>query len=361
MPPPTAPTSSRGKRIETCSPPRPAAGPVRHRAGADHPEARTGGGEHRRDRRRRGERDRLHPDATAPCVPAHASLEVVDRRPQHAPHRRVGQRTPRRAPSSRARAGSTRTTASCRRPCSPRGSPARPHRRAAAARSPCSARTRCGSSCSARPRRRSSTPRGRGTSGRPRGSSPRAGAPAARARRRPTPRASPHRRHLALDPARELRSRRRARADEAGRARDPVGEHVRPDDRRPTVAPRVIGEREPALGVRERHDDVLARAADLDDLAALGSSYVTEVDRSGATDPGSGDPVTASAADANGSGRPAGGRAPPAGRGSIGSFFAQAWRRGARRLRLDVTSPHRRPCRTIETASFLRGQRTSGV
>ena len=89
--------------------------------------------------------------------------------------------SPRRAPSCRGRTGRTRGTASCRRPCSPRGSRAPAARAPAASRSPCSARSCCGSSCSARRRRRSSTPRGRGTSGRRRASSPRAASRASRA------------------------------------------------------------------------------------------------------------------------------------------------------------------------------------
>ena len=69
-----------------------------------------------------------------------------------------------------------------------------------------------------------------------------------------------HRRQLGLDPARERDRVRRARAHEARRARDPVGEHVRPHrpGRRRAARHR---EREPALGVGERDVHGLLAAA----------------------------------------------------------------------------------------------------
>ena len=115
------------------------------------------------------------PEATAPCVPAQESSR--DRRPSCAA----------RARSARP-AASPRRSRSCRGPdwkysydgflsppmfaSSERRAPASPAR--AASRTPCSARRRSGSSCSARPRRRSSMPRAHGTSARRRASSPRA-------------------------------------------------------------------------------------------------------------------------------------------------------------------------------------------
>ena len=57
-------------------------------------------------------------------------------------------------------------------------------------------------------------------------------------------------------------------ADEARGAGDPVGEHVRPDRPGRGRAAR-HRERQAALGVRERHVDVLLRAAGLDDGAVV--------------------------------------------------------------------------------------------
>ena len=116
------------------------------------------------------------------------------------------------------------------------------HRARAASRSPCSARTSCASSCSARPRRRSSTARARGTSARRRASSPRAASRASTSdgvvgdveprRASPAARAS-------IQRASAIASRR-VGADEARRARDAVGEHVGAGSSRRPVAPRVI-------------------------------------------------------------------------------------------------------------------------
>ena len=146
-------------------------GSVAHRARPDHAEVLAGGGEDRRDRRRRRERDGLHPGRDGPVRARPGELEqVVDRRPEHPADRVLGQgrlgddRLPVAAP------GSTRTRPSCRPPCWPRAGRARASPARAPSRSPCSGSTSCGSSCSPRRRRRSSSARGRGTSGRRRGS-----------------------------------------------------------------------------------------------------------------------------------------------------------------------------------------------
>ena len=66
---------------------------MRHRARADHPEVLARGGEDRRDRRRRRERDRLHAGCDGAVRPRPRQLEqVVDRRPQHALHRPLVER-----------------------------------------------------------------------------------------------------------------------------------------------------------------------------------------------------------------------------------------------------------------------------
>ena len=74
---------------------------------------------------------------------------------------------------------------------------------------------------------------------------------------------------LAVDPARERDRLRGRAADEARGARDPVGEHVGAEAARLGDRPRAAVERrrEPALGVRERHEDRVLRAAGLDELA----------------------------------------------------------------------------------------------
>ena len=201
------------------------------------------------------EGDRLHPrgDGAVRARPRER-LEVGGGRVEHALDPVVGERTPRRSPSSRARSAKY----SCDGFLSPPMFASRIgtlglHRRALHHVAPCSGRTRCGSSCSDRPRRRSSRPRGRGTSGRRRGSSPLAGARGARGSGRPS--ASSHAR-IAGSSASIQRAEcdrvGRVAADEARRAGDPVGEHVgvHRSGRR-----RAAGHREgqAPLGVRERH------------------------------------------------------------------------------------------------------------
>ena len=69
----------------------------------------------------------------------------------------------------------------------------------------------------------------------------------------------PHRRQLALDPAGELGSLLGRAADEAGRPRDPIAQHLRPESARLRRSPGAAVERvrHRALGVGERHEDVL--------------------------------------------------------------------------------------------------------
>src|SRR4029077_13154741 len=80
-----------------------------------------------------------------------------------------------------------------------------------------------------------------------------------------------HRRHLLLDPLRELERVARALADKAGCSGDSVCDHIRSATAglRDRLRAALHGGRQPAFRVRERHDDLLVGAARLDDLAVL--------------------------------------------------------------------------------------------
>ena len=141
-----------------------------------------------------------------------------------------------------------------------------------------------------RPRRRSSSARARGTSARRRASSPRAGRRSARA-------------PAMSDAAQELAHRRHARAsiqrasvervagvlaDEAGRARDPVGDDVGAEAARLGDGLRAALHRrgQPALGVRERDDDLLVARPVSTTSPSSDSSYSPSETASCATETG---------------------------------------------------------------------------
>ena len=284
VPPPTVPTSSPGKRIDACRPPSTRrAGAVRHRARADHAEILPGRREDRRDRRRRRERDRLHPGRDR-AVRARPTRAPRDRRgrPEHSRDRLVGQRRLRDHRLAVARTGSTRTTASCRRPCSPRAS----------TRSIGDGRIRQHVRHVQRVRVAGHHVRADGVAGRqaPEDVAHRpddvrlhlAQDGVARELRRCRRRAANSRisATCSLDPARERQRIPRVVADEARRARDAVRDDVRAE-RRPTPRPPCAAlhrRGQPAFGVRERNGDLLGGAAGLDDVAVLGELVLAERD-----------------------------------------------------------------------------------
>ena len=287
MPPPTVPTSRPGKRIDACRPPstrRP--GAVRHRARADHAEVLPGRGEDRGDRGRRRERDRLHArrDRAVRARPRER-LEIGGRRPEHARDRLVGER--RLGDHGLAVAGleelerrllvAAHVRLEHRRA---RSAPAR-----SAARTPCSARTRCGSSCSARPRRRSSSARARGTSARRRASSPRAArrsATARRCRRCAGTRAS--RRRARRSSARaSARRRRRLQTKHDARVIRSATTYVRkPPDSSTAFAPRCSDAVSPPSVCASGTTTSSLGAPGLDDLAVLGQRVLAERDAAAA-------------------------------------------------------------------------------
>ena len=265
MPPPTVPTSSPPKRIEACSPPvDAAAGAVRHRARPDHAEILAGRGEDRGDRRRRRERDGLHAarDRAVRAGPGER-LEILGGRAEHAADLLVGEEclgehglaVPRpevlvrrllvaahvrledRALGLHRRA--LHHVAHVQRVGVPRhhvradrvaGRPAPEH----VAHRPDDVRLR-----------------------------PRAGARVARATGRRTTRATRACRSVSPWSQRaSATASRRVGADEARRARDPVGEHERANGAGGERAARHRGG-EPAFRVRERDVDGLGGAVDL--------------------------------------------------------------------------------------------------